>query len=230
MAALSPQGASARAGSPPEPGFQPHCRQLQLPLGKRSAQPCRKPSKHPFPSREARGYDSESYFTVAKERHVSRESQRGTAAGSWCTGVWGGPGCTHVQPRQHLAHHAPQEACLSPKALPQLLPCRGTHHKPPTPTTFPTYRSLLTQSLGGGQGPRTRPLCRIKPSLPSHAPEASSRAKQEKLLLVFLPLPPLHDSSTPHPGPTTTREGCSHCLPLSPQPWMKSDPAQKYIL
>lgn len=80
----APRTLSARAGGlgSPQTGSQPHCRQVRLPAGKGRAQPCRKPRKLPFPREAAGQYDSKSYFTVAKERHVSRESQRGSAAGS----------------------------------------------------------------------------------------------------------------------------------------------------
>lgn len=58
--------------APPRRGSQPHCRQVRLPAGKGRAQPCRKARKLPFPREAAGQYDSKSYFTVAKERHVSR--------------------------------------------------------------------------------------------------------------------------------------------------------------
>lgn len=140
MRALHPISEGRGAGIPPKTGFQPHCRQLRLLAGKASAQPCQKPRKHPFPSKEARQYDLKSYFTVAKERHVSRESQRGTATGSWCVGVRGGilalPACSPASTcSSHLTHSVPQEACLSPKALPYLLLPQG-------PVTSHTGRSI----------------------------------------------------------------------------------------
>lgn len=169
----------------------------------REAQPGREPGTA-LPQRRTRQYDSKSYFTVAKERHVSRESPRGSTAGSRCAGQ-GSRLCT--------AHPGPAAAP----------PLAGTPILHPSTDHPPTYGSLLAQSPGRGQRPHPEPSAGSRARSP--IPKASSRAKQEKLMLFFLPLTP----RAPAPLPWSRRHQRGMC-PLSPQPWLKSDPAQEYIL
>lgn len=167
---------SERAGElgSPQTGSQPHCRQVRLPAGKGRAQPCQKPGKLPFPREAAGQYDSKSYFTVAKERHVSRESQRGSAAGS----------------RLQVPGTVRPEPPALPKTLPHLLPRRDPGPRPPSSQKDPPHTGT-----GWEPGPHPDPSAGSRAgSPPSHALKASSRAKQETLLLLFLPLAPCASS------------------------------------
>lgn len=132
MRALHPISEGRVAGIPPKAGFQPHCRQLRLPGGKGSAQPCWKPRKHPLPSKEARQYDSKELFHSGKRKaHVKRKSEGHRHRQLVRGGERGDPGSTHLQPRQHLlltpgTQCAPRSLPLpkSPAASP---PSTGTH-------------------------------------------------------------------------------------------------------
>lgn len=198
---------SARAGGlgSPQNRLPAPLQTVRLPAGKGRAQPCWKPRKLPFPREAAGQYDSKSYFTVAKERHVSREKSAGQRRGIPAPGAQ----CALSFP-------------LSPKPC-RISSLRGDPGPCPSTDHLPHRRILLTQALGGSQGPIQSPLQDPELDPPSHAPKASSRAKQETLLLVFLPLAPVP------PAP-----GFWSCSPqggglLSPRPWLKSDPAQKNI-
>lgn len=182
----------------PQTGSQPHCRQIRLPAGKGRAQPCQKPRKLPFPREAARQYDSKSYFTVAKERHVSKRKSAGQRCGILAPGA---------QLRAPRATRSPQNPAASP-------PSAGTPTHAPALTPFLTEGSSSHRHCGS-QGPIQIPLQDPELEPPSHAPKASSRAKQETLLLVFLPLalpmPPAPDS-----GPAALTEEGSSCWPHGP--------------
>lgn len=113
---------------------------------------------------------------------------------------------------------------LSPKPC-RISSLRGDPGPRPRTDPVPHRRILLTQALGGSQGPIRTPLQDPELDPPSHAPKASSRAKQETLLLVFLPLAPV----PPAPGLWSCSPQGGGMLLLSPRPWLKSDPAQKNI-
>lgn len=108
MSTLHPLSEGRGLGSPQNRLPAP-LQTVRLPAGKGRAQPCRKPRKLPFPREAAGQYDSKIYFTVAKERHMSRESQQGSAVGSWLQV----PGTVRPEPP------------ALPKTLPHLLPPWG---------------------------------------------------------------------------------------------------------
>lgn len=183
--------------APPKTGSQPHCRQVRLPVGKGRAQPCRKPRKLPFPREAAGQYDSKSYFTVAKERHVSRESQRGSAAGSRLQVPGSAP----------RAARSPQNPAASP-------PSAGTLAHAPELTPFLTEGSSSHRHWVGARAP-SGPLCRIQSWIPLPMPPKPHLEQSKRHYCWFsfpwpLCLQPL-DS-----GPAVLREeGCS-CCPHGP--------------
>lgn len=179
----------------PKTGSQPHCRQVRLPAGKGRAQPCRKPRKLPFPREAAGQYDSKSYFTVAKERHVSRLSQRGSVAGSWLQV----PGTVRPEPP------------ALPKTLTHLLPPGDPGPRPST-DLLPHRRILLTLVRHWvGARALSRPLCRIQNwiSLPM-PPKPDLEQSKRRYCWFFFPWPPCLQPLDS--GPAALRdEGCSCC-------------------
>lgn len=165
---------SARAGGlgSPQTDPQPHCSQVRLPAGKGGAQPCRKPRKLPF-AREAAGqYDSKSYFTVAKERHVSREKSAGQRRGIPAPGA--------------------SRAARSPQNPPSL---RGDPGPAPALTPFLTEGSSSHRHWVGARAP-SRPLCRIQSWIPLPMPP-KPHLEQSKRRYCWFSLPSPHRASSP---------------------------------
>lgn len=125
-------------------------------------------------------------------------------------------------PAPGARHSAPLSPPQNPAASP---PSAGT--LAPAPALTPSSQKDPPHTGSGWEpGPHPDPFCRIQSWIPLfHAPKASSREKQETLLLVFLPLAPV----PPAPALWSRSPEGGGMLLLSPRPWLKSDPARKNI-
>lgn len=218
---------------PPRTGFQPHCRQLRLPAEEGRAQPCRKPRKHPFPSKEARQYDSKSYFHSGKRKARVKIKSEGPGRRQPGHGARGGVPALPTRSPTAPAPHARRTGCPGKPASPPKPCCISSFHRDPSPPAQEGHPSALHRPSSsrshraGASGPVQTRLWDPEPDPPSRAPGASSRAEQEKLLLFILPLTPTRVT----PGPLSlVLPPPGSDAPIGPWPWLKSDPAQKYIL